>query len=383
MRLGVAVTDLTPPAGTRFGGFWNERPTPARGTHDPLTCQALVADDGHGGVAAVASCDLQLISRSAVGAIALRLAEAPGIAPEAVLVHATHDHAAPGGDAAEAYVEGMDDHFAEPAVEARIVDAVVRAVRTAWTRRAPAAIAYSAAEITGIGRFRSDPSAPARAPAALVRVDDGAGRARAVLGWYGCHASVLGPDNDLFSADHPGVVRARLSAAYGGVPALFFNAPAADVSTRNTRRAQTFAEMERLGGILADELLALGRAARPLGGNRVCAAIREVRLPPAPAETPEAATRAARLRVRWGEEGVPFTCQVVRLGELVVVGLEAEIGFDLGLQVLQWARARGRPALVVAPAGGSVGNVPSPVYAPEAASRILAGIDPLLPSGTA
>jgi neutral ceramidase len=374
MQLGAAVEELQVSPGTRFGGFWNERPAAAAGVHDPLLCQALVAEGD--GRAALVSLDLQLISRTAVRAIAGRLGEDPGIAPEALLVHATHDHAAPGGDAAEAFVEGAGDHFAEPQVEALVVDAAVRAVRAAWARRAPGRIAYAAGEIAGIGRFRSDPSAPARAPAALLRIEDGRGAARAIVAWYGCHASVLGPDNELFSADYPSVVRGRLRAAHPGAEALFFNAPAADVSTRNTRREQTFGEMERLGGLLADELLALAESARPLGGEAVEAAVREVRLP-LPPGVPGEGERARRLRALFGSEGVPFACQVVHIGDLRVVALEAEIGFALGQQVLARARAGGRPALVVSPAGGSVGNVPSRTYAAEAAETILAGVDTL------
>ena len=376
MRLGAAVTEVRVPPGTRFGGFWNERPAPAAGVHDPLLCQALVAD-GEGGSAALVSLDLQLISRPAVGAIAARLAADPGIEADALLVHATHDHAAPGGDAAEAFVEGMGDYFAEPAVVAEVVDAAVRAVRAAWAERVVGRIAYAAGEVSGIGRFRADASAPARAPAAVVKVEDARGRVRAVLAWYGCHASVLGPDNTLFSADYPSVVRARLGAAHAGATALFFNAPAADVSTRNTRREQTFAEMARLGGLLSEELLALSAAARPLGGGAVGGRVREVRLPPAPLGAADGA-RLVRLRERFGLSGVPFACQAVELGDLLVVGLEAEIGFDLGLEVLARARAGGRPALVVAPAGGSVGNVPSRAYAPAAGRRIVEGVEALL-----
>jgi hypothetical protein len=381
MQFGAAVTPLHIVPGTRFGGFWNERPQPAVGSHDPLLCQALVAE-GEGGSVALVSFDLQLISRTAVREIAWRLSQDPGIPPQAILVHATHDHAAPGGDSAEAFVEGMDDHFAEPAVAAEVVDAAVRAVREAWARRMPGRLAYAEGEISGIGRLRSDPSEPARAPAALVRVEDASGATHAAIAWYGCHASVLGPDNLLLSADYPSVVRARLAQAYPGAEAIFFNAPAADVSTRNTRREQTFAEMERLGNRLSDELLTLAKDARPIAGNTVTASVREARLCPAPGAAEAEDPRLRRLEQRFGITGVPFACQAIGLGDLLVVGLEAEIGFGLGQQVLERARAGGRPAMVVAPAGGSVGNVPSRVYAPTSGDRILDRVIELLAGAT-
>lgn len=374
MRLGAAVIDIDVPAGTRFGGFWQERPEAATGTHDPLQCQALVAE-GEGGAAAILSLDLQLISRTAVREIARRLASDPGIAPEAVLVHATHDHAAPGGDSEEAFVEGVGDRFVDAALAETIVARATEAARAAWRRRAPARLRLATGAIAGIGRFRSDAGAPARAPAALLEGVGADGRVRVVVAWYGCHASVLGPDNRLFSADHPGVVRARLRAAYPGADALYLNAPAADVSTRNTRRAQTFAEMERLGGLLADELLALRPAARVVAGEGVRAQRREIALPLTPAG--EGGERAERLRhaLPLPGGGVPFACQALRLGDLLVVGLEAEIGFDLGQEILAAARRDGLAALIVAPAGGSVGNLPSAVFGADAADAARRGVE--------
>jgi hypothetical protein len=72
---------------------------------------------------------------------------------------------------------------------------------------------------------------------------------------------------------------------------------------------------------------------------------------------------------------VPFACQALRLGDLLVVGLEAEIGFDLGQEILAAARRDGLAALIVAPAGGSVGNLPSAVFGADAADAARRGVE--------
>ncbi|MCL6596257.1 MAG: neutral/alkaline non-lysosomal ceramidase N-terminal domain-containing protein [Firmicutes bacterium] len=372
MRYGAARCDITPPAGTRFGGFWEERPEPALGAHDPLWACALVVEGEDASAAALVSLDLQLISRPAVEEIRARVRAATGIAPERVLVHATHDHAAPGGHWSEAFVPGAGDAFADPPVAEQIVTGAARAVENAWRALTPGSLRCAQGEVAGIGRYRHAPDGPPTSPAAVVRLGPASGRTAAVVASYGCHASVLGPDNLWFSADYPGAVRARLAAAFGAEEALFFNAPAADVSTRHTRRAQTFGEVERLGARLAGELAALGERASPLSVPGVKAQVGEVALALAPAA--EADGLYARLRARLPGDRVGLRLQLLALGDLWVLGVEAEVGHALGRDLLAVLRAAGaRAAFVVAPAGGSVGNVPSPLFSPDAGLRLVEG----------
>jgi hypothetical protein len=76
-----------------------------------------------------------------------------------------------------------------------------------------------------------------------------------VLADYACHPTVLGHDNLSYSADFPGVARrvaaAGLAAAGSPAPVVaFLQGAAGDASPRFTRRGQSFAEVDRLGGVL-------------------------------------------------------------------------------------------------------------------------------------
>lgn len=375
MKFGLAHADITPPPGTRFGGFWLERPEPAVGVHDPLLAQALVATSPDGGGAALISCDLQLISPTLVTGARERIHAVTGIAPDAIMIHATHNHAAPGGNWAEAYVEGAGDHFAEPEVARLILDGIVNATVSAWQARFSAELSAVSGQVNGIGRSRTSAAEPATAPAALILVTGEQGQVRGVIAWYSCHPSILGPDNREFSADFPGVVRQQLAQAYPGALPLYVNGPAAQISTRQLRLAQTHAEVKRLGGILASELLGLLSgvgllAPGPVGG--LCSVV-NLPLAPLPADAP-ARQRERRQRIPGDHVACPV--QILRMGALAFVGIGAEFGHQAG-----WGIGTRSPiplTLPVAPANGSVGNVPSRLFGPEAVDLVIGEVDRLL-----
>jgi neutral ceramidase len=77
----------------------------------------------------------------------------------------------------------------------------------------------------------------------------------AVLMNYGCHPTVLGYQNLLFSADFPGAARSTLRHVYPDTIFLFTNGASGDISTRFSRRDQSFVEVERMGRLLAGEVL--------------------------------------------------------------------------------------------------------------------------------
>jgi hypothetical protein len=89
----------------------------------------------------------------------------------------------------------------------------------------------------------------------VLRWDGSDGQPVAVWINYGCHATVMGEQNLQLSADFPGAARAALSRLYPRTVFLYANGASGDVSTRFTRREQGFPEVDRLGRILAGEVL--------------------------------------------------------------------------------------------------------------------------------
>src|SRR3954466_14813032 len=87
LKAGVAVVDITPPAGYRMAGYYNERRN--TGTHDPLLAQAVVFQQG-ANKAALVECDLVSMPAE-VSSRARDLAEKrSGVPASHIAVSATH-----------------------------------------------------------------------------------------------------------------------------------------------------------------------------------------------------------------------------------------------------------------------------------------------------
>src|SRR5882724_6128073 len=91
---GVARVDITPPLGLPLRG-WAARNTRAKVAHEPLLAQALVVDDGVGGVAALVAVDLPHVGRTLTDAVRARVELLTGMPGSAVLLNASHTHSAP------------------------------------------------------------------------------------------------------------------------------------------------------------------------------------------------------------------------------------------------------------------------------------------------
>ncbi|OLT00617.1 hypothetical protein BJF90_34300 [Pseudonocardia sp. CNS-004] len=275
MRAGVAVRDVTPPLGTAMSGFV-ARASPATGVHDPLLVHALVVED-----TALVTVDVVGLHEDDCTRIRQRCA----LPADRVVVHATHTHGGPasmrgrlGGPVDETWLE-------------RLITTCAEAVDAALAGAEPVEVHAGYGADPGVARNRRRPDGPVdpALPVVHLRRPDGSLLAGVVS--YACHPVVLGADNTLLTADYPGVVRRVLARRLGG-PVLFLTGCAGDANTGHAASAsvstaptasRTFAECERIGGLVATAALA---ATPRRGPSRVAATRREVLLdlePPDPA----------------------------------------------------------------------------------------------------
>jgi hypothetical protein len=267
VKAGVAVRDVTPPLGAAMSGFV-ARTSPATGVHDPLLAHALVVDD-----TALVTVDVVGLHEDDCARIRQRCA----LPADRVVVHATHTHGGPasmpgrlGGPVDEAWLE-------------RLVTTCAEAVDAALAAAEPVEVRAGYGADPGVARNRRRPGGPVDRALPVVHLRRADGSLLAGVVSYACHPVVLGADNTLLTADYPGVVRRVLAERLGG-PVLFVTGCAGDANTGHAAAAsistapaadRTFAECERVGGLVAAAALA---ATPSPGSTRVAAVRREVPL---------------------------------------------------------------------------------------------------------
>ncbi len=252
---GAARTLMDPPLGVPMMGY-GARTGRAEGRNDPLYARALyvAGDDPHAQMLWV-QLDVCLMAPVQAADVRRRVVERTGVAPDRVLVACTHTHSGPETGLGQ-ILAGVDPpEWVEPLLEAA-VDAAVRSHAAAE----PARLGVGRGE-AHIGRNRRRSGGSLDPSVVVVRVDaaDRAGAPPlAVLYLHGCHPTVLGHDNLVYSADWPGAASRHVEEALPGTLALFGLSAHADVDPR-TRGVMDLAVDGQSIGVGFDEVEALGR----------------------------------------------------------------------------------------------------------------------------
>lgn len=339
LEAGAAAAEVTPPAPAYMAGFKiNKRHTEV---NDPIMVRALALRRGDL-TAVLVSCDLIGLHNYQVEEVRRRLRGV--VAPEALLVAATHNHAGP--DTLGMWgIPPLWSGLEEPVVE-RVLAGIVSAVETAVLRLQPVRARWGEGQAppVGISRNRREPELIDRRIRVLAL--DGAGGAPiATLIHFACHPETLGSSNTIMSADFPGVLCREVEAARPGSVALFFNGALGGMVTVD-RRQRTRAEMRRIGATLAELSLAALESATPVPPEPALAvARRPVRVPVQP--------RVFHLGAAMGVFGPrPFRegyteSEVwgLRLGEAVLVSAFGEVLPKLGFELD--ALNAGDPAILI------------------------------------
>ncbi|MDR7418188.1 MAG: neutral/alkaline non-lysosomal ceramidase N-terminal domain-containing protein [Armatimonadota bacterium] len=395
MRVGFGKVAITPPLGISLAGF-GARTSPARGVHDDLFTRAVVLDDGRTR-SGLLVCDLCEIDAAFVAAVRDRVETAVGIAPDQLIVAATHTHAAPA--TFPLYSEPPDPRWLRGLAD-RVAGAVVAAVEDAG----PATLSFGSGREETVARNRRRPDGPVDPTVSVVRADRSAGPA-VLLVHYACHPTVLGPDNLLISRDFVGFAVDAVERATGG-RAAFVNGACGDVNVGHSadRSAlglplpgRTFERAEALGLRIAAAAVRASQDTRllaPAAGKHATAlaAARRAINVPLRATPPAAAARAhvekrrqdlrrataagadpdviagaqlevlyAEMALRWAEERPAAETeraeiQALAIGDLALVALPGEFFAESGLRLK--AMSPFPQTLVVGYAGGGIGYVP-------------------------
>ncbi len=355
LRAGAAKVDLTPGP--------EQLPERLLGVADRIHARALVVDDGQTRVALV-SVDVIGISTGLWQEVAARVAVETGIASDRLLLLASHTHSVP------AELGGG------------FVDAIVASVQHAVAALRPVTLAVGTGAChVNVNRTFFDPvthrwregrndQGPSDKTVSVLRFTDLAGLPVAVLYSYAVHAVVTGL-TDLISADIPGAASEHVEQALGhGAVALWASGCAGDqnpvfysqtldlralriaehaargidisnampaggegLDRDDARVARLLADSlsiaSALGVVLAEEVLAVARdrCDAPRSSLRLVA---EQRVVHSPGRRRTDSGRAGRAGTYVEDAPVPLRVGMLRLGDVVVGSVDAELFTEIG-----------------------------------------------------
>ncbi|MFB3882945.1 MAG: neutral/alkaline non-lysosomal ceramidase N-terminal domain-containing protein [Armatimonadota bacterium] len=366
LSAGTASATITPRVGVDLSGY-AARPGPSVGVHDELYCRALVLDDSRARVGIVA---LDLLGVDLELDAAIREATSACLPPDHLLINCSHTHAGPS-------VTRLDRRVAaDRGYVSSLPRRIAEVVKEAASRLAPATLSYgSAPGRVGINRreraadgriiIGRNPEGTVDQEVRALRVATPGGETIAVLFHHACHGTTMGGDNLLISAEWMGAACACLGQR-AGAPAMFLQGCAGH--TNPDARERSFEEVTRLGRSACEAVLRALDTAEPMAGAPLAARRERIALPLQDPPSPEKARKdlaaaeaavakakadgahsywvralegclpLARQIVELADKGasgltLPFVVQVMRIGELALVGLSGEVFLEFGRQI--------------------------------------------------
>lgn len=382
LEVGTAQTVITPILNSPMAGYYFDRM--AEGVHDDLMAKAILFSRGDESVGLVA-CDLINLPGAVVDRAKSLIAERNGIPRENVIISATHAHTGPRHG---------------PEYDDWLVEKIADAVHMAASNAAPAQLAFGVGEEdrlpyhrrfwmkdgslqTNPGKLNPDIVRPAggidpAVPVLTVTQPDGS--PLAVMVNYALHLDTTG--GTLISADFPQVVASVLARTMNPEMITLHTTGACgninhwDVQSEDPQRS--FAEAERIGTILAGEVLKVTKMSEPVAVDRLAGAMQDVDLPlksfteeelakareivkvPNPPDVDFVLERVWALRALEvaKREGTTITApvQAICVGDMALVAVPCELFYELGLDIKR--QSPFAHTVVVTLANGNIGYVP-------------------------
>ncbi len=253
----VAVrVDITPEESYPLGGF-AARSERSSGRHGDLEAN-LVGLFSESSSFVWVGVDVLAITETMRDTIKESVSSTLSVHPDAVLVVASHTHAAP------AVWHGVIHPVLPAVVDENECRRVAGLLTSALKGRKPqeATVCTGSAVVEGVSanRHRLDGPVDRSLHALEVFIE---ARPVAVVFDFACHATVLGAENLSYSPDWVGGARAEVRRRSGAekLPVVYLPGAGGDTSTRFHRRSRSVEEADRLGGLVgagvADALTAM------------------------------------------------------------------------------------------------------------------------------
>ena len=241
LTVGAARATIDPPLPHDPQGYVR-RETPAHDHGDPLEITGVVLERDDRTVVILAA-DLTGYDHVMASRIRDEVARVIGCDAAAVLLNASHSHAAPWARADDAKLGGGHDGYSagERAYVDRLPYDFASVALRAWRARAPARVAGGTGRVERVAVNRRERSADGRTilgwnpdltideDVPTIRIDGLDGVPIATLTAFGCHPVVVGPEVDKTGTDFVGPLRRRVEELRGGGVCVFLQGAAGNV----------------------------------------------------------------------------------------------------------------------------------------------------------
>lgn len=249
MKIGLAKQDITPGLPIYMSGYI-ERKGQAKGIIDHLFAKAIVLEDNAGEKIVIISADLLYITKVQTEVIRAKINELTEIKVNQIVICVTHTHSGPltfdyplFGEIDKEYVEWL-------------LDIIPKMVLRALEDLQECKLGWYQDNVRSIGKNRRNYSIKSETYLTILSFVSLSDELLAVMFNYNCHPTVLSAENLMISGDYPGAAVKSLEKIYGeDILFIFSNGASGDISTRFTRNSQTFDEKDRMGRILAEEVI--------------------------------------------------------------------------------------------------------------------------------
>lgn len=244
-KIGYAKKSIILQGKVQLAGY-NERA--ACGVHDDIYCKTIVLAQA-GELFCFAQFDLLCLGDNFLNQ-AKEMLQKEGFKAENIILGAIHTHSAPKG---LCHVGGLEECFGYDDEEyiAFCLDVLKACVINSKADMQDFTLVIAKTAIKDICSERHDVKLPFDDRLWKIEFNLVNGK-KVILYNFTCHPTVLHADNLLISSDYVGVCDKELAKDYDF--ALFYNGSAGDVSTRFTRQASSFKEVERIGQALAAQI---------------------------------------------------------------------------------------------------------------------------------
>lgn len=391
LTAGAAKVSIVPPFPTFMGGF-GDRMDFFEGVNDEVYARALALDNGDTQLIVIGS-DMMAIREGMVMRAKQLIHDATGVPLENILLSCVHNHSAP-----SYYQFATDDEKQKP--ESFFAEQFARAGIEAFESRRPAELGYRNGEILGATNNRQQGNDHIDPQVGVLRVEEKEGRdVIATLFNFTGHPVILGSSNLRLSGEYPGAACRTVEQALGGV-AIMTQGACGDITV--SRSGNPFLEIQRLGRLVAGEVIKTAEFIRPTDENiALGGAYETVPFPPralpsveeaeAQLEAEQARMTAAEaaganadvlraherrlrmLRAHAGQakqlaagelerpEVYEGSVQVMQIGDVILVGIPGELFVDYALEMRQRvAQTHGKSLCLVGYANGYIGYIVTP-----------------------